>query len=364
MKILDWYIIRKFLGTFGFMLGLLSLIVMVIDVQSKAPRIESNGFTVGYFLLHFYPFWVIYLVVTFMSILVFMSVIFFTTRLANNTEIVAYVSSGASFHRFARPYFVTAVFIAGVTLFINHFALPWANVRKNKLEMYTMNDTNREKFTGNAPISTQLSAEEYVFINSYNKQQKRGSGYLYQKFDKNKKLVRQISGSDVFWDEKKKVFVISNFFERNAAPKDTEILKNGSSTEQSFGHSPEELFPDETLGQNKTTPELIKLIDRERQKGNSNLATYENELHQRTAMPVSIIILTILGLSLSSEKRRGGIGLNIVIGVFLAFVFVFSFQMLNVLSDGKNMSPLLAMWLPNLVFLPLTVFFYIRRANQ
>ena len=125
MKILDQYIIKKYLGTLAFMLLLLSIIIVVIDVQSKSPRIEGNGFTVGYFLVHFYPFLMLYYLITFFSILVFISVIYFTSRIANNTEIVAYVSSGASFHRFAKPYLIAALIIASGILVINHFILPW-----------------------------------------------------------------------------------------------------------------------------------------------------------------------------------------------------------------------------------------------
>ena len=364
MKILDWYIIKKFLGTYGFMLGLLSIIVLVIDVQAKAPRIESSGFTVTYFLIHFYPFWILYLVMTFMAILVFISVIFFTSRLANNTEIVAIISSGASFHRFARPYWIAGIFIASVTLFINHYALPWANVKKNKLEYYTYNNANMTKFTSNQVINTQLSKNEYLFINSFNKQAKRGSGYLYQKFDKNKKLIYQVSGSDVSWDEKKKVFVVGNYMTRKAGPNDTEILTDGAQLDQDFGHTPEELFPDELLAQTKTTPELKKMIEQEKQKGNKDVNTYLNELYMRTSMPIAIIILTVLGLSLASEKKRGGIGMNLAIGISLAFIFVFSFQVLQVVSENKTLPPLFAMWLPNLVYLPIAIYLYLRRANQ
>ena len=127
MKIIDRYIIKKYLGTFGFMLLLLSIVVLVIDVQEKSPRIERSGFTVTYFLLHYYPYWIIYLIMTFMSILIFISVIYFTSRMANNTEIVAIISSGTSFHRFAKPYLYTSVFIGLICLCINHFVLPWAN---------------------------------------------------------------------------------------------------------------------------------------------------------------------------------------------------------------------------------------------
>lgn len=365
MKILDRYILKKYLGTLAFMLVLLSVIIVVIDVQAKSPRIESNGFTVGYFLINFYPFLMVYYLITFFSILVFISVIYFTSRIANNTEIVAYISSGASFHRFAKPYLIAALIIATAILAINHFILPWSNIKKNKLEIYTMNTTNREKFTANAQISTQLNPQEYIFINSYNRQMNRGSGYLYQKFDKNKKLLYQINAMEIYWDEKKKNFVISNYLEKRIDKNDHEILTSGDTKTQDFKHSPEELFPNELLGQNKTTPDLINFIEREKEKGNSNINAYLNELHQRTAMPVSIIILTFLALSLSSQKKRGGLGMNLAIGISLAFVFVFSFEVLKIVASGNNsIPPLLAMWLPNIVFGALAFYLYMKRANQ
>lgn len=364
MKIIDLYIIKKYLGTFGFMLGLLSIIVLVIDVQAKAPRIESNGFTVSEFLINFYPYWIINLVVTFMSILVFISVIFFTSRIANNTEIVAIISSGASFHRFARPYLMTSGLIAILALLLNHFVLPIANIKKNELEPYTYNKVNREEFIGSFEVATQLSKTEYIFIKSYNKKEKRGSGFMYQKFDKNRKLTYQINASDFFWDNKLKLFVLNNYLEKTINKNDTEKLGNGPTMNKNFLYPPEELFPDVLLGQNKTTPELMKFIDREKEKGNANLNTYLNELYQRTSMPVSVIILTFLGLSLSSMKKRGGLGVNLAIGIALAFVFVFSFEVLKVVSENKSLTPFVAMWLPNFIFAPVALYLYFKRANQ
>ncbi|MDR2228056.1 MAG: LptF/LptG family permease [Flavobacteriaceae bacterium] len=364
MKIIDKYIILKFLGTLGFMLALLSIIVLVIDVQAKIPRIESNGFTTSYFLIHFYPYWLIYLVITFMSILVFISVIFFTSRMANNTEIVAIISSGASFHRFAKPYLIAALLLAFSALAINHFILPWANIKKNKLIIYTYSAANRSKFTDSRQISTQLSPTEYVFINSYNPKEKRGFSYLYQKFDKNRRLIYQLTSSDMVWEEKKKSFMLTNYYEKWVNKDDTEKLVKGDTKYQKLGASPEEIFPDELVGENKTTPELIKFINNERRKGNANVAAYQNELHLRTAMPFSIIILTFLALSLSSQKKRGGLGANLAIGIALAFVFVFSFEVLKLVSSSQTLSPLVAMWLPNIVFAPIAFYLYWKRANQ
>jgi lipopolysaccharide export system permease protein len=187
---------------------------------------------------------------------------------------------------------------------------------------------------------------------------------MYQRFDKNKKLIYQITAMDINWDAKKKYFVINNYAERTASKNNTEILGNGSTKIQDFKMPPSELFPDKLVAQNKTTPELLEMIDREKTKGNSNVTSFYNELYQRTSMPVSIIILTFLGLSLSSQKKRGGLGLNLALGIALAFLFVFSFQVLNVVSENKTLPPLLAMWLPNIVFAPIAAYLYIKRANE
>lgn len=352
------------MGTFLFMLLLLSVVVFIIDVQAKKPRIEANGFTVYDFLVGFYPFWIVYLIMTFMSILVFISVIYFTSRMANNTEIVAIISSGASFHRFARPYAYTSLFIAFLSLGINHFLLPWANMKKNELEPYIMTTDNREKIIGSMPISIQISKTEYIFIDYYNKKEKRGSGFSYKKYDHSRKLVYQLLASQIEWNEEKQKFVLSSYYEKTFLAKNREKLSHGNTMEKSFGHSPEELFPDQLIGQNKMTPDLLHFIQREQERGNHNLNSYLNDLHQRTSMPVSVIILTFLALSLSSEKRRGGIGLNLAVGIVLAFVFVFSFEALKVVSENDVLPPLLAMWLPNLIFAPIAMVLYWKRANQ
>jgi len=364
VKIIDRYIIKKFLGTLGFMLAIILIIVLVIDVQAKIPRIESNGFTTGYFLVNFYPFWLIYLVITFMSILVFITVIYFTSRMANNTEIVAIISSGSSFHRFARPYLISAVMLAFVSLSINHFILPWANIKKNKLIIYTYSASNRSKFTDSRQVSARLSPSEYVFIKSYTPQEKRGYSYLYQKFDENKKLIHQITASNINWDEEKNVFLLKHYYEKITKEDNTEEISKGDQKYQDLGSYPEEIFPDELLGENKTTPELIKFINKEKEKGNANVAAYQNELHTRTSMPFSIIVLSFLALSLSSQKKRGGLGTNIATGIALAFIFVFSFEVLKVISSSRTIPPLLAMWIPNLIFGPIAIYLYVKRANQ
>lgn len=324
----------------------------------------ANHMQVSDFLIGYYPFWIIYLVMTFMAILVFISIIFFTSRLANNTEIVAFISGGASFHRFSRPYFIGALVIAIFSLAVNHFILPWSNVQKNKLEPYTYSDRDREKVLGSAPVAIEFKKNEFLFIQSFNKKEKAGSGFNYQKFNKDRKLEYQLRGSNVRWDSMKKNYVVIQYLEKTFFKNGTEKLGNGVEKAVKLDIEPSELVVDALLAQNKTTPELLSMIEREKRAGNTNLNYYYNDLYSRTSMPVAIVILTILALSLASEKRRGGIGLNLALGLALAFVFVFSFEALKIVSQNKVMPPLLAMWLPNIVFAPLALWLYYRRANQ
>lgn len=364
MGILDRYIIRKFFGWLGGILGMLTLIVMIVDVQSKTPRIQDSPYSVGYFLLHFYPYWMLYLIITFLSIAVFLSIIIFTSQMANNTEIVAIISGGASFHRFARPYIYIALTLMTFTLTANHFLLPWANVKKNELIIYIFSQQERQKYFSTQSIATQISANEYIFVNQYDPTQKRGTGYQYQKFDAKGKLTHQIISDSVRWDNKAKNFKLRQFLEKKINPNNTEVLANGDLRVQDFQLSPEELFPNDLQAENKTTLELLDFIQHEKNKGNTSINNYLNELHARTAMPISIFILSILALALSSQKRRGGIGLNITIGIATAFAFIFSFEIFKLLSINQVLPPVLAVWLPNLIFGGLSAHLYRKRANE
>ena len=187
---------------------------------------------------------------------------------------------------------------------------------------------------------------------------------MYQKFDKNKKLIHQIIAADVHWNKKSKQFILNNYLEKSIDKSNSEKLSHGEKMEQDFKLSPEELFPNDLQAENKNTIELLDFIKREQAKGNQNLNSYLNELHQRTSMPVSIFILSILALSISSVKKRGGIGLNLAIGIVIAFAFIFSFEILKIASSSQTIPPLLAMWLPNILFGSLALYLYMKRANQ
>lgn len=358
MKLLDRYIIRNFVGTFIFMTTLLALIVLVIDFSQKFDKIPS----VAEALTDYYPFFLLWIVNTFLPIGVFISAIYFTSRLTNQTEIVAMTSGGMSFFRLTRPYLVVAIGIGLTSFVVNHYFLPKANVYKNEY-FYThlQPRSKKSEYYKGRPISSQISPDEYVFVHNYNRRTQNGSGFLYQKFE-GLELVYSLRANDLIWIEKDSIYKLNNYYERFVRPGQLDSLAHGRKLEQKFSVSPDELLPEGYVAETMNSFELSKFINREKFKGSASISFYLNELYQRSSLPFSSVILTLLALSLGSVKRRGGIGINLAIGIFMAFIYIFGNEASKVLANVGNISPLLATWLSNIVFGVITMFLYIRRA--
>lgn len=362
INILDRYIMRQFLGTLIFMLVLLIAIFLVVDIQGHYQNYSENNFTILDTLIQYYPYYIIWAINVFASILVFISAVYFTSRITNNTEVVAITSSGVSFFRFSRPYLYVAILIAGASLINNHFLLPWANIKKNEFNVKTLIGNKKIEYNSNRQISSKISPNEYLFVNSYSRVSKSGDGFLYQKFDENKNLIHQLRARSINWSDADQTYQLRDYFERTISPSGKETLKSGDLLKKKFGFTPDELLPESFVAETMNTPELLKFIKQEKMKGSENVNTYLNELYQRTSAPVAVIILTFLALSLSSTKKRGGLGLNLAIGIVCAFAFIFSFEALKIISSKGTIPSLLAVWLPNLVFGIVTVILYFKRA--
>ncbi|MDR3273212.1 MAG: LptF/LptG family permease [Flavobacteriaceae bacterium] len=363
ITIIDRYIIKNYIGTLLFMLVLLIAIFLVIDVQGHYQNYADAGITIMTSLKEYYPFYVIWAANIFASILVFISVIYFTSRMTNNTEVVAITSSGASFFRFSRPYLIVALMIMVTSLGINHFLLPWANIKKNEFQVMTLSGRQKAEYMANQQISSQISPNEYLFVNSYSRQSKRGTGFLYQKFSDKRQLVQEIRANDIYWSEVDTTYVLNSYYERTISPEGKVLsLNNGTTLKKQFSFTPDELLPESYVAETMNTPELTKFIKQERMKGSTNVNNYLNELFQRTSSPVAVVILTFLALSLSSTKKRGGLGLNLAIGITCAFLFIFSFQALKIVSAKGAIASWIAVWLPNLIFGIVTLILYLKRA--
>jgi len=363
ISIIDRYIIRNYIGTLLFMLVLLVAIFLVIDIQGHYQNYADAGISIATSLKEYYPFYVVWAVNIFASILVFISVIYFTSRLTNNTEVVAITSAGSSFFRFSRPYLIVALIIMTVSLGVNHFLLPWANIKKNEFQMKTLGGRQKAEYLSTKQISSQISPNEYLFVNSYSRQSKRGTGFLYQKFNDKKQLLQEIRANDIYWSEADKTYVLSSYYERTMSPEGKVLsMGDGPTLKKKFNFTPDELLPEAYVAETMNTPELMKFIKQEKMKGSTNINSYLNELYMRTSSPVAVIILTFLGLSLSSTKKRGGLGLNLAIGLTCAFLFIFSFQALGIVSAKGAIPSWIAVWLPNLIFGIVTLILYFKRA--
>lgn len=363
MKIFDKYIIKNFVSTFFFMVIILSTIAVVIDISQKLARIQDNGSTPFAALTQFYPFWAIWLVNTFLPVAVFISVIYFTSRLTMQTEIVAAQAGGISFHRIAKPYLIVAAGIAFTALFVNNFALPWANIKKNKYQYeYLLSNSKNRQYYERQKISSEISENENIFALNYDRVEKKGNNFVYYKFD-GERMTEQIAASSFRWDSKDSVYILQNVQIRKVLSDKQDSIAHETTLKRKFAATPDEILPEGYVAETMNSIELKQFIEKQRFKGSASINAYLNEFNQRNSLPFSTFILTILALSLSSQKRRGGIGVNLALGIILAFFYIFFNQASMTYSAQGYVSPFVAAWAPNVIFGLLTLYFYFKRAN-
>ena len=345
------------------MVLILSTIAVIVDLSQKLGRINDSGSTAYSALTQFYPYWSIWIINTFLPIAVFISVIYFTSRLTMQTEIVGVLSGRISFYRFTLPYVWVAIFLAISALVVGNIVLPWANIKKNKYEyVHMLSNSKKEEYYKRQRIGSQISPKEYVFVDSYDRTEKLGSSFVYQKFDSTE-LKKQIIASRFNWNDKDSTYALISVYTREINKDHTEKLTYEPNTNIKLPASPDEILPEEYVAETMNTFELNQFIQKQKAKGSANVNTYQNELNNRLSVPFSTIILTILALSLSSKKRRGGIGINLAVGISLAFVYIFFSQTTSTFSEKGYVSPFVASWIPNIVFGLLTLFLYFRRAR-
>ncbi|ACY40404.1 putative YjgP/YjgQ family permease [Blattabacterium sp. (Blattella germanica) str. Bge] len=359
MKILDRYIIRNLLITFIFITVSLQLLSVVIDISQRMHRLENNQGSIKKALIFYYPYWSIWLANTFSPISVFLSVIFFTSKLENNSEITAILSSGISLNRLIVPYLISAIMIGTVSLLINYYFLPMANKKKNQFHyQYLLSSRYKNKYEKNQTISTQISKNEYIFIRNFSRKKNIGKEFVYQKFN-GKKLIYILKSKNIFGYKKKKIYVLSDYRE-TTIKKNYDFFIKGDYKIKKFSFTPEELLPEEYIAETMNIYELKKFIDIE--KKNRNVNIHLNEYYQRTSLPFSTFIFTILGFSLSSKKSETGY--NIILGIVLAVFYIFFMEITKIYSTKDTIPSYLSVWLPNVLLGIIALFFYWKNINN
>ena len=356
LTILDRYILRKFLGTFFFALVLLLMIVVVFDINEKLDAFLKAP--VGATVFDYYVNFLLYFANQFAPLFTFIAVIFFTSKLAGNSEIIAMLSTGMSFKRLLRPYLLGATVIAILTFFLAAYIIPPANVERIA---YTNQYVKNKRVDFGANIMLIVAPGEIAYMSRYDNVTKTGSRFSLWSFDSLKQMKSRLTAQSIYWDTlyswQVRDYVIRDFTEGR------EYIRSGARLDTVIPFEPRDFLLSENDHEMLTTPALSEYIDRQRNRGVGNIQSFEVEYHRRFAMIGAAFILTVIGMSLSSRKVKGGMGLNIGIGLVLAFSYILFMTVTQTFALSGLTSPLVAMWIPNFIYLIIAFVLYYRASQ-
>lgn len=354
MHIIDKYILKRYLATFSVMLLLFIPIGIVIDVSEKVNRMLQNKVPFSKIAMYYFDFTVYFANLLF-PIFLFLSVIWFTSKLANNTEIIAILSSGISFNRFLRPYIIGASVVSVFALLMGFFLVPKASDGFNNFRYMYLKGNGRNNMRESADVFRQIDGKTYLYVGSFNQDSNTAFDFSLEKFNKDNTLEFKIAANRIKFNAKDSTYTMFGYSKRTVGVLDDKIDVQ-SKKDTVFSFELEDLTPTVYVAETLSLSELNKFIDRERQRGSSNINTYLVVLYKKYSIPVSAFILTIIAVAVSSMKRRGGMGMNLAIGIGLAFTFIFFDKIFGVLAEKSTIPPLIAVWIPNISFGILAIF--------
>lgn len=354
---LDWYIIRKFLGTFFFSIVLILSIAIVFDLTEKLDNFFEHQVPLREIIVDYYIPFIPYYMNMFSSLFIFISVIFFTSKLAGNSEIIAMHAAGMSYHRLMVPYAISATI-----LFVLSFVMAGWVIPNSSARMLNFTDKYVERFTKeNARnIQMEVTPGTLLYIESFQRRSKIGYRCSVEQYE-GKTLVSRTTADRIYYDSLQ-YWHLDNYTKRTFDEM-VETLDRGGRLDIELPIYPEELFITAQEAQQMTNPELREYMERQRARGAGNVKAFEVEYHKRWASPLGAFIMTLLGVTLSSRKVRGGMGKNLGIGIVLTALYILFSTVSTTFSVKNVMSPFMAAWLPNLVFLAISIPLYIRASK-
>ncbi|MEI7594812.1 MAG: LptF/LptG family permease [Bacteroidota bacterium] len=351
IKKLDLYIIRKFLGTFVFAILLIITIVIVFDISEKIDDFLERNAPIYDIIFVYYLNFVPYFVNLFSPLFTFISVIFFTSKMAANTEIIAILGSGISFNRILRPYIFSSIIIGIFSFYLTNFVIPPTNlVRLNFEARYLKNPKKVSDYN----IHRQLNPNTNIYLETYYTDSDIGYEFTQEMFSENK-LAYKLTASTITWDSIKKSWKLQDVRIRKIYGMQEE-LKYYQEIDTVLQFKPIDLSKEVANMDAMNMFELNRYIDKEEIRGSDNLVFLLVERHKRFATPFCTIILTLIGVSLASRKTRGGIGVHIGLGITLSFAYILFIQVTTTFATLGSTPPIVAVWIPNMVFALLSVY--------
>lgn len=343
MKILDWYILKRYLLTFAVMLLLFIPIGITVHLAEKINKILDKEVPFIEVAVYFYHF-TIYFAHLLFPLFLFLSVIWFTSKLANNTEVVAFLSSGVSFSRFLRPYLIGGFIVAIISIILGLYMAPNASKGFNDFNyryLKTKKDSNKN-------VLKQINDNDIIYVSSFDAKKNQGNNFVLEHFE-NGRMTYKIEASNIRYLEDDSIYRMRNYFKREIGG-NNDILESERRKDTLFSFDLEDLTPVSYIAETLNYNELVKFIDREEKRGSSNIGRYKLEKYRKWSLPISVFILTIIAVAVSSRKRRGGMGVNLALGITMAMIFVFFDKIFGTLASQSDFSPLIAVWFPNFTF--------------
>ena len=351
MKKIDAYILKRFLGTFFYSISLIIIIVIVFDISEKIEDFITKQAPLKAIIFDYYFNFIPYFVNLFSPLFTFIAVIFFTSKMASNTEIVAILSSGISFRRMLYPYFLAASILAGLSLYLNNFIIPKANKKRIDFEERYIRNAY---YNQDVNIHKQIDPGTFIYLERYNNQLNTGYKFALEKLQQGN-LSYKLMAESIIWDSIKGKWEISNYFIRKINGMN-ETVRTGSKLDTILNFHPKDFGRKLINIETMNYFELGEYIDNEKMRGSDNVQLYEIEKYKRLAFPFATFILTLVGVSLASQKVRGGIGLHIGIGLLISFTFILFMQVSTTFAASGLVSAAMAVWIPNILFGLLSLF--------
>ena len=361
IKRLDRYIIKKFIGTYFYAIALIISVSIVFDVNENLAKFSEYHAPLKAIVFDYYLNFIPYFANLFSPLFVFIAVIFFTSKLAGNSEIIAMLASGVSFKRLMRPYMFSCVLISALSFYLAAFVIPHGTVVKQNFEsMYK----NKKRTTAADNVMLQVGKGVIAYIQHYDNQMKKGYGFSLDRFE-NKKLVSHMTATEVQYDtisDSKYHWTATNWKIRELRGM-REHITSGMKKDTLIQMEPTDLVYSKGQQETFTSPELKAYISKQVDRGSSNVVQYQVEYHKRIASSFASFILTIIGLSLSSRKRKGGMGMYLGIGLALSFGYILLQTVSATFAIQADTPPVLAAWIPNIIFAVVAYFCYRKAPN-
>ncbi len=363
IKLIDGYIIRKFIGTYFYSIILIISISIVFDINENLAKFTANNAPMRAIVFDYYANFVPYFANLFSPLFVFIAVIFFTSKLAGNSEVIAMMACGMSFKRLLRPYMISAALISVLNFYLGSYVIPKGTIVKHDFEAQYKNSKNK-KNTMASNVQLQVDKGVIAYISRYDDTRKTGYGFSLDKFEK-KKLVSHMTANVIHYDtisDSRYHWKAVNYKIRELKGL-REHISTGMELDTMIMMEPMDLIFSKGQQETFTSPELKRYISKQKDRGSSNVVQYEVEYHKRIASCFASFILTVIGASLSARKRKGGMGLALGVGLALSFSYILLQTVSSTFAINAGTPPMLAAWIPNLLYVFIAYYCYKKAPN-